>query len=334
MKPVYIISGCAGMTGVELAVTLLTAGHPVIGFDSFFAGSRSAIDSLKSNSNFGFFEYDINNESQMDALFKWVREQFPVKEHQLFFINGAAVVHTKHFYSPDDTFNTNVVAMKKILARCIAEHFFCFINCSTSEVYSASSWQEGGVCENQPIQLYTAEQGLRTSYATGKLLTEHFLLEAVLQGKIMGCSLRFANVYSPDEDHAEHIIPYLISSLLKNKSVQLLENAKNTMRTFLHNRDSCSAIVKLMNHHSALDGTTYNVGTVEEISILKLVEKTAALLQLEDVEVTFSGQRSLDPKRRLLNVDKIKKACAWEPRVSLDEGLAECVRAKQKPGKL
>lgn len=333
MKNLYLISGVAGMTGSELAKLLLNQGMKVIGFDNFFAGSRKVVDNLIHNKNFTFYPYDINSNSEMNFLFDMVNKEFESSKWRIFFINCAAVVHTKHFYNVSDTYVTNVIGMKNTLEMSVNSNFYCYINCSTSEVYSMCSWKEGGVLESEPILIDTAEQSSRTSYAIGKLLTEHFLREAVSSGHILGASIRFANVYSPEEAHDEHIIPFIISSLKKSYKVTLLENARDTMRTFLHNYDSCSAVYELMRFEKALDGTTYNVGTYEEIKIIDLVKKIADLMGIFSYEIDFSGRRLSDPKRRLLNISKIKKVCNWEPKISLDSGLAQCVENRQKEGK-
>jgi dTDP-glucose 4,6-dehydratase len=193
-----------------------------------------------------------------------------------------------------------------------------------------NSWEEGGVREDSPVLLATAAQSLRTSYATGKLLTEYFLLDRVERGCITGCSIRFANVYSPTEAHDEHIIPHIISSLQKTGTVTLLEHAKETKRTFLHNSDSCDAVLALIANGSALDGSIYNVGTTEEISIVGLVHKIARLLDMPDVVIDFTGTRSADPRRRLLNLERIRERTGWSPKVGLDEGLRQCIEFRTK----
>ena len=76
-----------------------------------------------------------------------------------------------------------------------------------------------------------AEHSQRTSYATGKLLTEFFMKDAVDNGKIRGASLRFANVYSKNERFAKHILPHIVNSLIDNGKVVLLENSKINKRT-------------------------------------------------------------------------------------------------------
>lgn len=330
MPEVVVISGVAGMTGSFVARRLLDRGCEVIGFDNYFAGSTEEVVLLSHYGNFHFFPYDLNDATQMNELFKFSIARSEAFRTSLSFVNCAAVVHTKHFYKPEDTFLTNVMGMRDSLYRAIEGGFSKYINCSTSEVYSMNSWIVGGVRENSPILLATAEQSLRCSYATGKLLTEHFLRECVNNARIKGCSIRFANVYSPTEAHDEHIIPYIISSLMKTKSVVLLENAKQTYRTFLHNSDSCDAVINLLDCEKALDGSVYNVGTSEEIAIIELVARLAKLLDLKDYSLQFSGRRTADPPRRLLNIDKIEKTVGWTPKIMLDIGLRQCVDHRMK----
>lgn len=333
-KKAMVISGAAGMTGSMLAYKLLERGEIVVGFDNFFAGSRDVITNLFSNKNFHFFEYNINSVKKMDTLFSFIKSKFPKNIFEVTFINCAAVVHTKHFYHPEDTFETNVVAMRDTLRRSISADFSVYINCSTSEVYSMQSWLEGGVSEDSPVLLATAEQSLRTSYATGKLLTEFFISEAVNNHHIKGCSIRFANVYSPLEAHEEHIIPYIIGSLSRGSRVLLLENAKTTYRSFLHNSDSCDAVMQLLYNSKALDGSVYNVGTTEEILIPDLVHKISKMAGLNSVVINYQGQRSADPARRLLNTRKIQQATGWKPKISLDNGLRQCIQHQFKTNKV
>lgn len=247
------------------------------------------------------------------------------------FINCAAVVHTKHFYEVENTFQTNVLGMKDFLERAIALNADTYINCSTSEVYSMQSWNEnGGVRESDYLAMSTAEHSQRTSYACGKLMTEFFMKDAVDKGYIKGCSIRFANVYSKHERFAEHIIPHIIDNLLESHTVTLLENSKVNKRTFLHNIDSCRAVMALIDSQEALDGTVYNVATDEELTIIDLVRTLAKKMDIDDVEIKFEGYRKSDPERRLLNTEKIRTRTTWTPIVTLDEGLSMCVNSIEK----
>ena len=245
---------------------------------------------------------------------------------EVIYINCAAVVHTEHFYHVYETFETNVEGMNDFLQQAIRVGAQKYINCSTSEVYSMNSWNEnGGVKESDYLTLSVAEHSQRTSYATGKLLTEFFIKDAVDEGKIKGCSIRFANVYSKDERYPKHIIPFIINSFRDNGKVVLLENSRKNRRTFLNNYDSCSAVLALAATDSALDGTVYNVATDEEISIIDLAKLCASKMGIENPVIEFSGYRKSDPERRLLSTEKIRMKTAWKPVVDLNKGLDECI---------
>ncbi len=325
----YVISGATGMTGNELSRQLTKRGQKVIGFDNFFASSINTVKDIVDNELFEFHEYDINSSEQMTEL---KNEIISVKDNydKIIYINCAAVVHTEHFYYVNRTFNTNVLGMKTFLEQAIEVGAQIYINCSTSEVYSMQSWAEDGVRESDYITMADAEHSQRTSYATGKLLTEFFMKDAVDEGKIKGCSIRFANVYSKNELYPKHIIPHILNQLKNGGKVELLENSKVNKRTFLHNEDSCAAVLALIDSEDALDGTVYNVATNEEISIIDLVKLCAKKLGIDNPEIVFNGYRKSDPERRVLNTDKIRSRTTWRPQVTLDQGIEECVKEMTK----
>ena len=323
----YVISGVTGMTGSELVRQLITTEEKsyILGFDNFFASSIETVKDFYTNERFEFYEFDLNCVSQMEIIKKRV---FELKSFykELVYINCAAVVHTEYFYNINQTLETNVIGMRSFLEQAIEVEAQKFINCSTSEVYSMNSWNEkGGVKENDYILLSHVEHSQRTSYATGKLLTEFLMRDAVLNGKIKGCSIRFANVYSKNERFAKHIIPYIINSLKENGTVVLLENSKINRRTFLYNYDSCSAVLALIRATDALDGSAYNVSTDEEVTIVQLVKMIADKMKIEKPIIYFSGYRESDPERRLLSTEKLRMRTKWKPNYNLSKGLDECL---------
>lgn len=328
MKTLYVISGVTGMTGNELVRQLLNQSKDeveIIGFDNFYASSIDTVKDCLNNKSFKFFEYDLNDKEEMTEIENLVlksKNEFD----EIIYINCAAVVHTEHFYNVYETYETNVVGMNDFLSQAIRVGADKYINCSTSEVYSMNSWnEEGGVKESDYITMANAEHSQRTSYATGKLLTEFFMKDAVDTGKIKGCSIRFANVYSKDEKYPKHIIPHIIHSFKNNGEVILLENSKKNCRTFLNNYDSCSAVIELAKTDSALDGSIYNVATDEEISIVDLTNLIAKKMNIHEPVIKFEGYRESDPERRLLSTKKIKTKTNWEPIIDLDKGLDECI---------
>ena len=331
MNTLYVLSGASGMTGSELVRQILESEKEsrIIGFDNFFASSIDTIKEYLDNPGFTFYEYDINNAVQMQAIEYQVKSEKDSFD-RVVYINCAAVVHTEHFYEVEHTWETNVISMKSFLEQAIRVGADIYINCSTSEVYSMQSWNaNGGVRESDYQLMSTAEHSQRTSYACGKLMTEFFMKDAVDKGKIKGCSIRFANVYSKHERFAKHIIPHIINELLEKGSVTLLENSKKNRRAFLHNIDSCRSVMALINSDKALDGTVYNVATDEEITIIDLTYKIAEKMGLPKPEIKFEGFRSSDPERRVLNTEKIRTRTDWKPIINLDKGLEMCVASIQ-----
>lgn len=336
----YVISGIGGMTGFELTKQIIASNtnYHIIGFDNLFNCDAKKISNLCShNRNIILqlgLEWSIENIHCMQSIYNDVFNM--IKNYQdiinVVYVNCAAVVHTKHFYHPSDTFDVNVEGMRMFLEQILAlttlvkerNINFEFINCSTSEVYSAQSWKPGGVKENDILSIYTVEHSMRTSYAIGKLMTEMFAKEAFENHKLKTCSVRFANVYTEDELQPEHIIPYIINEFNRGNEVHLLENAKETQRTFLHNHDSASAVLTLIANPSALDGSVYNVGTTEEVFIKDLALRIGKLMNIENPRILFDRPaRKADPKRRMLNVDKLE-SLGWKPQVTLNDGLRRC----------
>ena len=307
MKTLYVISGVTGMTGNELVRQILaekSGENHIIGFDNFYASSIETVRDCIGDPGFEFFEYDLNNGDHMadiERRVSCVKKDFD----EVIYINCAAVVHTEHFYHVYETYETNVVGMEAFLQQAIRVGAQKYINCSTSEIYSMNSWNEnGGVREDDYVTMADAEHSQRTSYATGKMLTEFFIKDAVDSGKIKGCSIRFANVYSKNERFPKHIIPFIISSLKNDGKVVLLENSRKNRRTFLNNYDSCSAVLALAKEDSALDGTIYNVATDEEITIIDLVKLCAEkmgiagpLSNLKDIARPTPSGGCFRPKR-------------------------------------
>ncbi|MBE6092399.1 MAG: NAD(P)-dependent oxidoreductase [Selenomonas ruminantium] len=327
MGKLYAISGVTGMTGNELVrqILLPESTDHILGFDNFYASSIDTVADHIQDERFEFFEYDLTDKEHMQDFASRVLAAGKAYE-EIIYINCAAVVHTEHFYHVYETFPTNVEGMNDFLQQAIRVGAKKFINCSTSEVYSMNSWNEhGGVKESDYITMAVAEHSQRTSYAAGKLLTEFFMKDAVDEGKIKGCSIRFANVYSKNERYPKHIIPYIINSFREQGKVVLLENSRKNRRTFLHNYDSCSAVLALVATDTALDGSVYNVATDEEISIMDLAKLCAEKMGIENPVIEFQGYRESDPERRLLSTEKIRARTSWQPVVKLSAGLDECI---------
>ena len=97
--------------------------------------------------------------------------------------------------------------------------------------------------------------------------------------------------------YPKHIITYILHQLKDTGKVQLLENSKKNMRTFLYNEDSCRAVIALIDSPEALDGSIYNVATDEEISIVNLVKMCGDKMGKKDHRLYLPKFRKSDPMK-------------------------------------
>ena len=95
-------------------------------------------------------------------------------------------------------------------------------------------------------------------------------------------------------------------------------------RDFTYVTDTVEAFVQAGDTASAI-GCTLNVGSGREIAIGDLAERIEAVIErrapveLDPARVRPSGS---EVERLCANADEARKLLGWEPRVSLDDGLA------------
>lgn len=92
-------------------------------------------------------------------------------------------------------------------------------------------------------------------------------------------------------------------------------------RDFIHASDVAHA-ARVIAEHGELRAEAYNVARGEETTIRLLAERIAPCVHPEST-VEFSGvERAGDPMRWCADIERLR-ALGFEPRVSLDEGIAE-----------
>jgi dTDP-glucose 4,6-dehydratase len=95
-------------------------------------------------------------------------------------------------------------------------------------------------------------------------------------------------------------------------------------KSYIHARDLARAIHLVA--EKAPMGTVYNAGPPKPISIRALIETVARVMHIpfEDLcEVT--GDRLGQDARYWLDSSAIKRDVGWEPKIGLEEGIAEMV---------
>lgn len=333
MLKATLITGVAGTTGSQILDYLLDESEEiksgkriVVGVDNFF---RGCIENISHHVSSPSFEFTMSDFRGLIGRIPFVETKngSPARIDEVYHM--AAVVPTHYFYdSPDLTYAINCKGTIDLFNWCREVGIKRFIVGSSSEIYGHICSEDLPAKETTMSHFDSEEDSTRWSYAEGKLLTEHYLnhfkndMERV-------CHLRFANTYGVRDMDDNHIVPYLINSVVQGKDIHINKDCMVYKRTFLNNKDSARACVELMS--KGKNGVAYNVGSQEEISIYDLFRVIEDLYK-ELTGKTYSGQvfkdihRPGDPLRRVLSTQRLKEDTGFSPVVKLEEGLTEMLK--------
>jgi UDP-glucose 4-epimerase len=104
-------------------------------------------------------------------------------------------------------------------------------------------------------------------------------------------------------------------------------------RSFTYVGDAVDALMRLMVHPGAL-GQVFNIGNIEELTILELAERIRKMTGTNSRIVKIPYDQAYeagfeDMPRRVPDLSKIRAAVGYEPKVGLDE-IIERVIAYQR----
>ena len=142
----------------------------------------------------------------------------------------------------------------------------------------------------------------------------------------MNCiSLMPTNLYGPGDNFdpdTSHVVPALIRKIheakIEGKEEVSVWGSGNALREFLFVDDLADASVFLMERYDSPE--LINVGTGEDLSIQALARMIGSVVGY-DGEFIFDTSKPDGSPRKLLEVSKLR-ALGWEPRVTLEQGLA------------
>lgn len=133
------------------------------------------------------------------------------------------------------------------------------------------------------------------------------------------------NLYGPGDffaPEASHVIPALIgrihAAVLRGEASVEIWGTGRPRREFLHCDDAADALVFLMTRYSG--GSTVNVGTGEDVSILDLARLIAEIAGYRG-GFHFNTERPDGTPRKLTDGRRLA-ALGWRARIGLREGLA------------
>lgn len=150
----------------------------------------------------------------------------------------------------------------------------------------------------------------------GKRLWEEFSIPVA--------TVRFFNAYGPREAGdvaSNHVIPALIHKLLSGQDPLEVWGPGTQERSFIYVTDACDALIAASKN--VKDGMPTNFGDPERIEIGKLAEKLWKIMYPDrELNLFFDTSKPVGVFTRAPDISRANAMLGWQPKVSLDDGLA------------
>ena len=206
-----------------------------------------------------------------------------------------------------------------------------FINShDIKKIVSASSAAVYGNCDQIPLAEESAGDCL-SPYAESKFQNEADLFNLVNENTGVHV-LRFFNVYGPgqgtDSNYAA-VIPSFVEKIISGQSPTIFGDGSQS-RDFVEVSDVVGLILQILADGNDVQNDVYNVATQTETSILELLQLISKSVKEIDPsipipKVNYRGKRSGDIDISLANIAKVKSAFNWQPKQSIEAGIASLV---------
>ena len=296
-----LITGGAGFIGTNLANVLSNSNLNITVIDDLSSGEMSEI--LKFP-NIKFIKEDIRNIDNYKNILSTSDYIFHLAARNI----GNSIAN------PTDNFDVNCKATFKIL------EFLRINNKKLKRFIYSSSCVTTCPCRRPPINECDTPNIL-SPYAASKYSAENFCVSYYENYNLPISIVRFSNVYGPYQyiKNYSGIISKIFNAALNNHIINIHGDGEQT-RDYTFIDDSISALILVAINNKSI-GEVYNIGTGIETSVNKLVDLIQDILKIK-LKVKYIDYRDIDNiRRRVLNVEKIRKDLKWFPLNSLKNGL-------------
>jgi NAD dependent epimerase/dehydratase len=233
----------------------------------------------------------------------------------------AALIAIPYSYrAPHSFFTTNTLGTVHVLQAALDEQVGRLVHVSTSECYGTA--RRVPIAEDHPIVG-------QSPYAASKVGADQAAESFRRAFDLPVVTVRPFNTYGPRQS-ARAIVPTIITQALTTGVVRLGSLEPTRDLTFV--TDTVAGLVAA-GQAPDVAGETINLGNGKEISIGELAARIFELLgdQARDARIEHESQRvrpsQSEVERLCADTSKARRLLGWEPRVSLDGGLAATIEA-------
>jgi len=236
-------------------------------------------------------------------------------------------------HNPVHVIETNVLGTHAVL-QAAARYRKKVLIASTSEIYGKSDKVPFSEDADRVLGPTTKA---RWSYSDSKAVDEFLGLAYQRQMDLPVVIFRLFNTIGPRQTgQYGMVVPRFVRQALKGGPITVYGNGSQT-RCFCNVQDTVRALLSLAETPQAV-GQVFNVGTMEEVTILELAQQVWNVVLRCVPEVQAPAERVVfipydqayepgfeDMQRRVPDISRIKALTGWEPRVPLQQTLEQVV---------
>ena len=301
-KPV-LVTGGAGFVGSNLARRLIAEGARVTILDDFFTGKLSNLAGLD-----GRYTMVRGTVTDLETVMNLVAQAKIV-----FHLAARNIIASTR--NPLEDFQTNIGGTLNILMAARDRQIERVVYTSSVSVYGNPKYLP--INEDDRISLLTP-------YAVSKYGGEGYCQAFYESYDLPVAVVRYSNVYGPWQDPANPycgVIAKFIDKVKAGLAPEIHGDGQQTRDfTFVDDAVEATLIAALS---PKAEGEVINIGTGIETSINSLASLVSHHYG-RDCEPVHIDRRDIDNiRRRVVNIEKIRRLLRWTPSTTLNDGLGK-----------
>jgi UDP-glucose 4-epimerase len=295
-----LVTGGAGFVGSNIVRRLVALNALAIVLDNLETGS---LENLAGIANYEFIQGDVADAALVKKLVRSVD----------LIIHAAArniIVSTRN---PRDDFETNIGGTLNVLLAAREVNVDKVVYTSSASVYGNSRYLP--VNEDDLPNLISP-------YAVSKFSGESYCRAFYESYDVPAVVVRYSNVYGPEQSPSNPycgVIAKFCQAVMDGGPICIHGDGQQT-RDFTFIDDAVEATLLAAGSSKAV-GEVFNVGTGFETDVNALAATIMRVFE-RSVEIKHVDRRDIDNiRRRVLNIERIRKTLHWVPQYTLGEGL-------------
>lgn len=314
-KVKVLVTGAGGFIGHHLVKYLQKKGYWVRGADL----KKPEFEKTTADE---FLLLDLRKERNCKIATTGIEEVYALAAD----MGGMGYISFNHSKIMRNNLLINMNTMHQACKNGVKRYFYSSSAC----VYPVFKQDKTNIKPLKEEDAYPAQP--QDAYGWEKLVTEILLKYYSLEKGITVRIARFHNIYGPNGtwDGERSKAPAALSKkiayakLKKEDSIEIWGDGKQT-RSFCYIDDCLTGIYKLMrsNHNEPL-----NIGQDRMVTINELADIISKIAGIKVKKVHVPGPEGV--RGRNSDNTKLKKVLHWEPKISLEEGLAKTYKWIEK----